>query len=758
MKKPESHGDITDINEETEDKSMPNIEILDQQTIDKIAAGEVVERPSSVVKELVENAIDAQASAITVEVKEGGISFIRITDNGCGMEKEQVPLAFLRHSTSKIRSVEDLVTVSSLGFRGEALSSIAAVAQVELITKTAQSLSGVRYVIEGGREQSLEEIGAPEGTTFLVRNLFYNTPARRKFLKTAPTEAGYIGDLMERLALSHPEVSFKLIVNNQPKLHTSGNSNLKEVIYHIYGRDIASNLIEIKGEDERFSVSGFIGKPLISRGNRNFENYFVNGRYVKSSLIAKSIEEAYKSFVMQHKYPFTVLQISINGSLLDVNVHPTKMELRFSNGEALYQFLSTLIRDHINQSELVYQVSLEKEREEKARKEQEKKRRLEAAKKAPEPFEVKRLEAVKQAIQKDSPYEPKYGGMADRVREDSAFADGRSGNKVSSLSDGMPMPFGQSDKASDFLVREPGQLGSNDKASNLSAVELGQLRNSDKLFHQMAGAGQGKAGAGQENAEAGQGKTEREGMQSAGQVKTELGQGLPESVQGLAREDSSRFQQESLDFSGQGQESETTRKLLELSSRKDHKIIGQLFDTYWLVEFDSQLYIIDQHAAHEKVLYERTIASLQTKEYTSQVIFPPLLLTLNMQEESLLKKYMEYFQKLGFEIEHFGGKEYSVTAVPGNLFGLNGEELVIEILDSLSGFHGNETPQMITEKIASMSCKAAVKGNHRLSRQETEALIGELLTLENPYHCPHGRPTIISMSKHELEKKFKRVL
>ncbi len=703
MREPESRVDLMDINKETEDKSMPNIEVLDQQTIDKIAAGEVVERPSSVVKELVENAIDAQASAITVEVKEGGISFIRITDNGCGMEKEQVPLAFLRHSTSKIRSVEDLVTVSSLGFRGEALSSIAAVAQVELITKTAQSLSGVRYVIEGGREQSLEEIGAPEGTTFLVRNLFYNTPARRKFLKTAPTEAGYIGDLMERLALSHPEVSFKLIVNNQPKLHTSGNSNLKEVIYHIYGRDIASNLIEIKGEDERFAVSGFIGKPLISRGNRNFENYFVNGRYVKSSLIAKSIEEAYKSFVMQHKYPFTVLQISINGSLLDVNVHPTKMELRFSNGEALYQFLSTLIRAHINQSELVYQVSMEKEREEKARKEQEKKRRLEAAKKAPEPFEVKRLEAMKQAIRKESPYEPKYGRMADRVEEGSASADGRNGNRVSGLSDAVPMPFGKGDKA-----------------FNLSAVEPGQLGSGDKLSDQMVG----------------------EGLQGAGQEKGK-GDG---------------FQQESLDFSGQGQESEPTRKLLELSSRKDHKIIGQLFDTYWLVEFDSQLYIIDQHAAHEKVLYERTIASLQTKEYTSQGIFPPLLLTLNMQEEALLKKYMEYFQKLGFEIEHFGGKEYSVTAVPGNLFGLNGEELVIEILDSLSGFHGNETPQMITEKIASMSCKAAVKGNQRLSRQETEALIGELLALENPYHCPHGRPTIISMSKHELEKKFKRVL
>lgn len=638
---------------------MPNIEILDQQTIDKIAAGEVIDRPSSVVKELVENAIDARASAITVEIKEGGISFIRITDNGCGIDADQVSLAFLRHSTSKIRNVEDLLTVSSLGFRGEALSSIAAVAQVELITKTSLALSGIRYVIEGGAEKSCEEIGAPEGTTFLVRNLFYNTPARRKFLKTPQTEAGYIGDLMERLALSHPEISFKLIVNNQPKLHTSGNSNLKEVIYHIYGRDIAANLIEVQGENEWFSVRGFIGKPLISRGNRNFENYFINGRYIKSSLIAKSIEEAYKSFVMQHKYPFTVLHISINGSYLDVNVHPAKMELRFSNGEEVYRFLTNLLREFINQNELVYQVSLEKEREEKARQEREKKARLTSSRQAPEPFEAKRLEAVKQAIRKDSPYEPKYEKskeMPELVEENITFAS--------------------------------------------------QLNFSD-----MAG-------------------TKKEAMQT----KTVPETGTVET------------------------QAEQPRKLLDEISRKDHRVIGQLFETYWLVEFDSRLYIIDQHAAHEKVLYERTLASLDTKEFTSQVIYPPILLTLNMQEESLLKKYMEYFQKLGYEIEHFGGKEYAVTSVPSNLFGLNGQELVIEILDSLAGFHGKETPQMITEKIASMSCKAAVKGNQSLSRAEIEALIGELLALENPYHCPHGRPTIISMSKYELEKKFKRIL
>ena len=615
---------------------MPNIEILDQQTIDKIAAGEVIERPSSVVKELVENAIDARASAITVEIKEGGISFIRITDNGCGIEAAQVPLAFLRHSTSKIRSVEDLVCVSSLGFRGEALSSIAAVAQVELITKTSSGLSGTRYVIEGGQEKSAEEIGAPEGTTFLVRNLFYNTPARKKFLKTPQTEAGYIGDLMERLALSHPEISFKLIVNNQPKLHTSGNSNLKEVIYHVYGRDIAGNLIEVQGENDFFSIGGFIGKPLISRGNRNFENYFINGRYIKSGLIAKSIEEAYKSFVMQHKFPFTVLHISINGDLLDVNVHPTKMELRFSNGEAIYQYLTGLIRDSINQNELVYQVSLEQEREEKARQAREKKEQLKSSRNAPEPFERNRLESIKQAVQKDSPYEPKYGHLPHS---------------------GIHKLEGN---GTDGLVEE--------SITYAAQLNLPGIR-----------------------------KEEPQAF---------LKKAIP-NTPGILEETSGA----SIDKGVPLEEETHPGKLLEEASRDRHKIIGQLFETYWLVEFDGSLYIIDQHAAHEKVLYERTMAALHTKEFTSQVIYPPILLTLNMQEEALLKKYMGYFQELGYEIGHFGGKEYSVTAVPANLFGLDGQGLVIEILDSLANFHGKETPQMVTEKIASMSCKAAVKVN-----------------------------------------------
>lgn len=684
---------------------MPRIEILDQQTIDKIAAGEVVERPASVVKELVENAIDAQATAVTVEIKEGGISFIRITDNGCGIEKDQAPLAFLRHSTSKIRSVEDLVTVSSLGFRGEALSSIASIAQVELITKTSQGISGIRYVIEGGKEQSLEEIGAPEGTTFLVRNLFYNTPARRKFLKTPQTEAGYIGDLMERMALSHPEISFKFIVNNQVKLHTSGNSNLKEIIYHIYGRDIAGNLLEIKREFEDFSLEGYLGKPLISRGNRNFENYFINGRYVKSSLIAKGIEDGYKSFVMQHKYPFVVLHLSIRGELLDVNVHPTKMELRFRNQEQIYEEISRSIRETINQGELVYQVELAQEKsgkdpaKEKKHAAEAKKAAAEAARKIPEPFEKERLKSVREAIRKDSPYEKKYPDM---VSGNASMPDPE--KPLNSQLEAGRANYRQGELSALLLQEEEGPYEIKKEAKKETAGSLGALGGNDP-------------------------KTQA--------AKPAESQGPTES---------------------QASAPASSRKLLEKDSLPYHKIIGQLFDTYWLVQFDDKLYIIDQHAAHEKVLYERLMASLAVKEYGSQAIFPPMLLSLSMQEEELLKKYQEYFTKIGYEIEHFGGREYAVTAVPSNFFGLNEQSLMIEMLDSLMQLRGSEPPALVLEKIASMSCKAAVKGNQRLSRPEMEALIEELLTLENPYHCPHGRPTIISMSKYELEKKFKRVL
>ncbi|WP_294782998.1 DNA mismatch repair endonuclease MutL [uncultured Eubacterium sp.] len=693
---------------------MPQIEVLDEQTIDKIAAGEVVERPSSVVKELVENAIDAKASAITVEIKEGGTSLIRITDNGCGIEAEQIPIAFYRHSTSKIRKVEDLVRISSLGFRGEALSSIAAVAQVELITKTQEQFTGSRYLIEGGKEISLEEIGAPNGTTFLVKNLFYNTPVRRKFLKSAQTEAGYVNDLMERMALSHPDVSFKFINNGQIRLHTSGNGQLKDIIYHIYGRDIAANLLEVHGEYEGFSVDGYIGKPIIARGNRNFESYFINGRYIKSSLIAKSLEDGYRGFMMQHKYPFTVLTISLDGTLVDVNVHPNKMEMRFSNGEMLYQQLVALISGHLRESELIPKVAVH---EEKATA-----KRVEVPREAvPEPFETKRLERLRAAVAKDSPYERKYPGR-------------------DPLSERTMQPTTGAESSNHAMVREDISFGTKSELKAKVDVQAPEEYTAVQTEEVNQDAFQ-------------------ENNSKIPIISNPVQQNLFEVAEQEAKEYSVSAAQKNTDTAlnmNTGIQEEL--KLLSKQARPQHRIIGQLFDTYWLVEFQNQFYMIDQHAAHEKVLFERTMKAYREKEFTSQMISPPIILSLTMQEENLLKKFLPEFEKLGYEIEHFGGKEYTVNAVPGNLYGLNGQSLLLELMDGLGSMSEKDTPDLVVEKIASMSCKAAVKGNQKLSRAEVEHLIDELLTLENPYFCPHGRPVIVAMTKYEIEKKFKRIV
>ena len=618
---------------------MPNIAILNQETIDKIAAGEVVERPCSVVKELVENAIDAGSTAITVEIKEGGISFIRITDNGCGIERDQVAVAFYRHSTSKIRSAEDLLTVKSLGFRGEALSSISAVARVELITKTYDELTGTRYVIEGSKELSNEEIGAPDGTTFIVKDLFYNVPARRKFLKTAQTEGSYISDMVEKLALSHPDISFKFINNNQTKLHTSGNGNRKDIIYHIFGREISSSLLEVKHECEYFKVEGFIGKPVITRGNRNYENYFINGRYVKSIILSRAIEEAYKNFLMQHQYPFTVLYFTFF-SELDVNVHPTKMELRFDNNNEIYVELCDTIYAILSHKEMIPEVPVDSTPAPK-------KIVHEYKEPIPEPFEKRRINEVRAAESRSV-----YGqSVTSTVKNYSATEPAAKAPETSTAYEPAHVVTGTQQTLGDY----------------------------DKVF-------------------------------------------------------------------------------LTESAKKQFSIIGQLFKTYWLIEFEDKLYIIDQHAAHEKVLYEKTMARLANKDFTSQRISPPIVMTLDARECEMLEKYRPQIEQFGYEVEHFGGKEYMISAIPDNLFNIDMKDLFIEMLDDFSNATGRQTPDIITEKVASMSCKAAVKGNDKLTLPEINKLIDDLLSLDNPYNCPHGRPTIISMSKYEIEKKFKRIV
>lgn len=688
---------------------MPNIHVLDQNTINKIAAGEVIERPASVVKELLENAIDAKATAVTVEIREGGISLIRVTDNGCGIPKADLPLAFLRHSTSKIQSVEDLFTVSSLGFRGEALSSIAAVAQVEVITKTGETLSGSRYQIEGGEEKGLEEIGAPDGTTFIARNLFYNTPVRRKFLKTAATEGAHVADLVEKIALSHPEISIRYIQNNQNKLHTSGNHNLKDIIYTIYGREITANLLPVERRSEVITVKGFIGKPVIARSNRNFENYFINGRYIKSGIICKAIEEAYKPFMMQHKYPFTMLHFTIEPEFLDVNVHPTKMELRFRDGEMIFRQIRDAVSDALMHKELIPEVVLDEKRQ---REEEAKElRRMNQEKRIPipEPFEKKRMAQIsgEQAAEK-----AEKAAVLEKDAEENSF---------------------------ESIFREP------------QAQYGGKMQMQERKPGQVTQQPEKPAQLGQELQQSGQKpwQTERQPKRAEQQAEPPKQQPEPPKQQAERTEQQPEQPQQLELFS---------EKLLEPKARSRHKLIGQLFDTYWLVEFNDQLYIIDQHAAHEKVLYEKTMASLKTRDYTSQMVNPPIILTLSSNEEVLLKEHMNYFTDIGFEIEPFGGKEYAVRGVPGNLFAIAKKELLMEMLDSLTEDTLTGNPQMVYEKVASMSCKAAVKGNHQMSSMEADKLIDQLLDLENPYACPHGRPTIISMSRYELEKKFKRIL
>lgn len=764
------------------------IAVLDQNTIDKIAAGEVVERPASVVKELVENAIDAGSSAITVEIKEGGISFIRVTDNGGGMVREQVPLAFLRHATSKIEKVEDLMRISSLGFRGEALSSIAAVGQVELITKTPEALTGVRYLIEGGKEKSLEEIGAPCGTTIIVRNLFFNTPVRAKFLKTAMTEAGYVSSYMEQLALSHQDISFKFMVNGQTKLHSSGNASLKDVIYGIYGRDIAREVTAVKYEKNGISIEGFAGKPVIARGNRTFENYYINGRYVKSKVLMKAIEDAYKPYMMQHKYPFVCLQYNIQGDEVDVNVHPTKMEVRFQNQQAVYQATYEALTSVLAHRELIPDIDFDQG------KDKEEQERGGRKPNGPEPFEQRRRAGISNTPQKQKShiYTPQQNtGFIAEEKRPYKYGTGPETSKSGSErgTEGVvpaPLPAGVRPAvvpsspdadirpsvntppsgigvrpATTFPAPEHGaQDISNMNAEEPSSIAI-KSANGTKASIAVQPANEAMpsndAQSANETSPSNAAQPANETSPSNTAQPADEIQPLPQTA---AADPAATAVQESVSVIPESprQMELFDDRLLSKKARLRHRIIGQLFDTYWLVEYDEKFYIIDQHAAHEKVLYERFMKEFSQREILSQMVSPPEIIALSLQEAELLKEQMEIFEQFGFEISSFGGREYSISAVPANLYGVTVQELFIEILDSLETEGRRQTPELITHRIATAACKAAVKGNQMLSVPEADKLIDELLGLENPYHCPHGRPTIVSMTKYELEKKFKRIV
>lgn len=685
---------------------MAQIHILDSETIDKIAAGEVVERPSSVVKELVENAIDAGATAITVEAKDGGIEFIRVTDNGGGMEKDQLRTAFLRHATSKIGDASDLMRIRSLGFRGEALSSIAAVSKVEVITKTKESMTGTRILLEGAREIAFEEIGAPDGTTFLMRNLFFNTPVRRKFLKQPATEGGYIADLMEHLALSRPDISFKLILGNQMKFHTSGNGDLREVIYRIYGREVANALVPIQKEQEGIRIEGYLGKPVQVRSNRNFEIYFINGRFVRSGVVSRAIEEGYREYLMQHKFPLCVLHITMDTERVDVNVHPTKMDVRFTNAPSFSALLCGSVKYALKSNEMIPDALLTSERELKAQERQEK---LEwESSKTPEPFEEKRRDSYR--IMEEMRYEADRTKMREFVQ-----------NPVWKRVKGNTEP----DKTLESRIAEK----------------------------PLSAEGQNKT------LESG---TEEEPFFTESQDKTLKSQPTEVPEEELqTREEASQREAASVsqpEISDVVQMNLFEERILSEENRRKYRFIGQVFETYWLIEFEDKLLMIDQHAAHEKVNYEHLMKQYREKNVVSQRLLPPIVLSLSGQEQSVLEENLEVFTDLGFEVEEFGGSEYALRSVPVDLYGCQEKQMFLEVLDQLSEGGNFGSIRVIEEKIASMSCKAAVKGNNYLSQPEAEKLIDELLTLDNPYNCPHGRPTIITMSKQEMDKKFKRIV
>lgn len=668
---------------------MPEIQLLDQATINQIAAGEVIDRPSSVVKELLENAIDAKATAITVEIKDGGISFIRITDNGCGIEKDQVRKAFLRHATSKLHTIDDLLDIGSLGFRGEALSSIAAIAQVELISKPPEAMLGISYQIEDGEEKSLTQIGAPDGTTILVRNLFYHVPARKKFLKTAATEGNYINQLMENMAMLRPDISMRFINGGQNKLYTSGNGRLKDLIYTIYGREISSNVLEINYECPLFAVTGYIGKPIISRGNRTFENYYINGRFVKSRLIAAAIEQAYKPFMMQHRYPFTVLHIKIKPELIDVNVHPAKMEVRFQQENEIYELLAGAIENTLRGKEFIPDVSDDGKAEKKVQEKQN----------LPEPFEQRRLQAMKEIIPP-----PPAEHKTQNEQKPSAEHKTQSEQKL---------PRNEEQPKVSSKLSEP--------VCEYKAEKKQTIKDSDSKWESASG------------------------------IHKRIGQDVSQTVNQMPTQPEQKLEKPE-------QQTLFTEPLLSEKARIHHRLIGQLFDTYWLIQYGNQLYIMDQHAAHEKVNYERLMEAYRKKERITQFVSPPMVISLTRAEEAILEEFKSEFERIGFTIEPYGGREYAISEIPANLYGINEKELFLEMLSDLEDRGSMQPSELIASKLASMSCKAAIKGGQKISFQEADALVSQLLTLENPYACPHGRPTIITMTKYELEKKFKRIV
>ena len=743
---------------------MAIINVLDKDTINKIAAGEVIEGPAAVVKELVENAIDADANSVTVEIKDGGTSLIRVTDNGKGIGSDDIKTAFLPHATSKIKTADDLTLVSSLGFRGEALASIAAVSEVEVLTKTADEISGIRYVINGGKEEANEPIGTPEGTTFVVRNIFYNTPARKKFLKTSATEGRYVGEVMEHMAVSHPEIAFKFILNGQVKLQTMGNGSLKDVLFYIYGKETTANIIPVNNPDadgelvNGLSVRGYIGKPSLTRGNKEYENYFINGRFIKNKVITRAIEDAYKSFLMQHRFPFTCLLISVDNSLVDVNVHPAKLEVRFSDTESIYRLIFHEVDNALRKKDLLPDMGVKQVPDKKPLvRDFNSHNKAERTEKSggyiipdipmPEPFEKSRQGEWKKELK---PVFKQESFVADKVKRDEKsplvksemYAPFENDNTFDK-SNFASLEIESIDKSEGGIkntcgnfagdVSRENSVETEDNREYPTTVEQTDKTSYNKDFNTVKEDGDTYKNMSENSFQADDGMMNATGVEQDFCDKDELYCGTNKS----SKEE----------FKG---------GILAKKALPDIKIIGQIFGTYWIIEYDDSVYMIDQHAAHEKVMYERFVKEISQNKATSQNLLPPVVVTLSGSQSQIVEEIGEHLHKLGFEIEPFGGNEYVIKAVPTELFGISEKDLLFDIIDQYSLEGKKTTPDTVLVKLATMACKAAIKGNMNISLLEAKALIEELMSLDNPYNCPHGRPTMIFMSKSDVEKKFKR--
>lgn len=764
---------------------MGNIVLLDDLTINKIAAGEVIERPASVVKEMVENSIDAGATKITVEIKNGGISFIRISDNGKGIAEDDMEIAFERHATSKIRKAEDILEVMSMGFRGEALASIAAIANVEMVSRTVDSSIGHKIVVEGGKTLEQSEVGAPIGTTITVKNLFYNTPVRYKFLKKDYTESGYIEDAITRLALVNKHISFKLISSGKTIIQTNGNDDEKSVIYSIYGKDTAEAIIETDYDYEGIKVSGVVGKPEIARSNRSNQLYFVNGRYIKDRTLTAAAEQAFKGMIPINKYGFLILNIQLDPALVDVNVHPAKLEVRFEEENKVFKAVYYTIKEALTKKELVENV---------VQKSDEKPEKVEG-KKTEENLEV--LDAKNNNTTTTTTIEEESKAVIETIKDDKEFSKKnkhlkneedeskenlleevykfRKGLKEIGVSETSsvytPIPIDDSEELKENNKIEKEEIENKEELTVPSESQVEQM--TEELIKQRDAIENSKL----ENPLA---KSEEENKSvtfddmytkvfgnkaiQAVNLKefSDSEKKVLDEIKGSVKNDEvdsiqDKVEEKKIEENVITEENSEQIEEFKNMTGKNYKFIGIAFSTYIIVEIENEMYIIDQHAAHERIMYEKVKKNYySTDDKDSQLMLLPDVITLSHKEKELITENVEMFEKAGFSLEAFGENTIKLNGVPNICIDMNTKQLFLELLDEIDNYSRTDRQEKEERFIATIACKSAVKAKMKLTEAEVDKLMERLLELPNPFTCPHGRPTAIKMSKYDIERKFAR--